>query len=179
MAERKPIGKSLRFKVFKRDLFSCQYCGATPPSVVLEVDHIHPVSKGGGNSIDNLITACFDCNRGKSAGLLTSIPQSVAEKAELLAEKMAQLKAFEKAVRAKRKGEEGQIDEVEDIFRGYFDGYSFKPKFRESVRVFLQHMSVFDLMDAMNRACGRISDKEQAIKYFCGICWKTIKERRE
>jgi 5-methylcytosine-specific restriction endonuclease McrA len=55
MAERKPMSKKLRFEVFKRDSFTCQYCGKTPPLVVLEVDHIHPVSKGGSCGMDNLI----------------------------------------------------------------------------------------------------------------------------
>lgn len=63
---RKPISKKLRFEVFKRDSFTCQYCGKSAPSVVLEVDHIEPVSKGGTNDILNLVTSCFDCNRGKS-----------------------------------------------------------------------------------------------------------------
>jgi len=178
MSNRPSISKSIRFKVFKRDSFSCQYCGATPPSVVLEVDHIHPVSKGGNNSLDNLITSCFECNRGKSAGLLTSIPQSVADKAEILAEKMAQLKAFEKTMRAKRKHEEGLIDEVETSFQNYFEGYKFSQKFRESVRTFLQHISVFDVVDSMNLACVRIKRRDDSIKYFCGICWKKIKDRK-
>lgn len=66
MAKRKAITKKTRFEVFKRDLFKCQYCGAEAPDVVLNVDHIHPVSKGGDNSITNLVTACFGCNSGKS-----------------------------------------------------------------------------------------------------------------
>ena len=176
--ERKPLSKKMRFDVFKRDSFTCQYCGSNPPAVVLEVDHIHPVSKGGRNLADNLITACFDCNRGKSAGLLTTVPQSITDKAEIIAEKMAQMKAFERMVRAKRKGEESSIDEVEDVFKSYFDGYHFNPRFRESVRLFLQHINVFDLMDAMNRACSKIGRRDDSIKYFCGICWKTIKERK-
>ena len=65
MAKRKNLSKSVRFEVFKRDSFKCQYCGKSAPDVVLEVDHIIPVSKGGDNDISNLITACFDCNRGK------------------------------------------------------------------------------------------------------------------
>ena len=36
-----------------------------------EVDHIIPVSKGGDNDISNLITSCFDCNRGKRDKKLT------------------------------------------------------------------------------------------------------------
>lgn len=65
MAKRKPLSKKLRFEVFKRDSFTCQYCGKKAPDVVLEVDHIKPVSKGGKNELLNLVTACFECNRGK------------------------------------------------------------------------------------------------------------------
>ena len=60
------VGKTLRFEVFKRDGFTCQYCGSRPPDVVLELDHIDPRAAGGGDEVINLITACFDCNRGKS-----------------------------------------------------------------------------------------------------------------
>ena len=66
MSKRKTISKKLRFEVFKRDSFTCQYCGKSAPDVVLEVDHINPVSKGGDNDLLNLITSCRDCNRGKS-----------------------------------------------------------------------------------------------------------------
>lgn len=45
---RKAISKKTRFEVFKRDRFTCQYCGATPPGVLLHIDHIHPVAEGGG-----------------------------------------------------------------------------------------------------------------------------------
>lgn len=33
---------SLRFEVFKRDNFTCRYCGQAPPTAILEVDHIIP-----------------------------------------------------------------------------------------------------------------------------------------
>jgi hypothetical protein len=62
-----PISKSVRFEIFARDGFICQYCGTRPPDVVLEVDHIYPVSKGGTDDLINLVTSCYDCNRGKSA----------------------------------------------------------------------------------------------------------------
>ena len=64
--KRTPIPKTVRFEVFKRDSFKCQYCGKSAPDVVLEIDHIKPVSKGGTNDIMNLVTACRDCNRGKT-----------------------------------------------------------------------------------------------------------------
>ncbi len=63
---RKSIPKQIRFEVFKRDSFTCQYCGRKAPEVILHVDHIDPVSKGGDNCIINLLTSCEPCNLGKS-----------------------------------------------------------------------------------------------------------------
>lgn len=60
------VGVRARFEIFKRDDFTCKYCGRRSPDVVLEVDHIHPVSKGGTDDEMNLITSCWECNRGKS-----------------------------------------------------------------------------------------------------------------
>jgi hypothetical protein len=69
---RKQITKKARFEVFKRDNFTCMYCGRKAPEIILEIDHIKPVSKGGSNEIINLITSCFDCNRGKGKRILTN-----------------------------------------------------------------------------------------------------------
>ena len=80
---RKNITKKVRFEVFKRDSFKCQYCGKSAPDVVLEVDHIIPVAKGGDNDISNLITACFDCNRGKSDRRLNDNQTLKLQKEEL------------------------------------------------------------------------------------------------
>jgi len=59
----------LRFKVLKRDNFTCKQCGASPAkdtSVELHIDHIVPWSKGGETIIENLQTLCQKCNLGKS-----------------------------------------------------------------------------------------------------------------
>jgi hypothetical protein len=175
MATRESISKKTRFDVFKRDGFQCQYCGSTPPSVVLEIDHIHPVSKGGKGIIDNLLTSCFDCNRGKAAGLVTLVPQSVTDKAIVLAERMEQLKAFEKLQKSQRKKQEKDIDNIERMFQEHFENNWFTPSFRETVRTFLKSLTVMDLLVAMLTSCGRMPDKNRAIKYFCGICWNKIK----
>lgn len=176
VAERKPLTKKMRFDVFKRDSFVCQYCGSTPPKAVLEVDHINPVANGGKNSLDNLITSCFDCNRGKGAGLLTSIPESVERRAEVMAEKMEQIKAFNRMVKANEKRLEKEVDEVQEAFEFYHPGYSFADKFRRSVRLFLEKVPAHTVVDFMHRACCRIKSRDDALKYFCGICWKHIKE---
>lgn len=62
------ISQKLRFEIFQRDKFTCQYCGRTKDGdkVKLELDHIVPVSKGGTDEINNLTTSCRDCNQGKS-----------------------------------------------------------------------------------------------------------------
>ena len=83
MTKRKNLSKSVRFEVFKRDSFKCQYCGKSAPDVVLEVDHIIPVAKGGDNDLSNLITACFDCNRGKRDKKLTDKQSIKLQKEEL------------------------------------------------------------------------------------------------
>lgn len=60
----------LRFEVLNRDNFTCRYCGRKAPEVILHIDHITPKSEGGTNALENLATACEECNLGKSNLLL-------------------------------------------------------------------------------------------------------------
>lgn len=62
----------LRFKVLNRDNFKCKYCGRSSieDNIKLHVDHILPISKDGLNELNNLVTACEDCNLGKRDILL-------------------------------------------------------------------------------------------------------------
>lgn len=60
------IRPSQRFRILSRDQYTCRYCGRSAPDVVLEVDHVIPVAAGGKNDDTNLVTACRDCNVGKS-----------------------------------------------------------------------------------------------------------------
>lgn len=77
--KRRPIKLNVRFKVFERDGFACRYCGQKAPNVVLHVDHIFPVSRGGPDHIDNLCTACSACNAGKSGEPIDGVTQLIAE----------------------------------------------------------------------------------------------------
>lgn len=77
------IPAKIRFEVFKRDAFTCQYCGRQAPDVVLHVDHIIPVSKGGTNDLANLISACQDCNLGKGARPLSDLSAAERMRREL------------------------------------------------------------------------------------------------
>lgn len=53
------ISQSLRTEVFERDAYRCKHCGTHKK---LSVDHIHPESKGGSTTLDNLQTLCRTCN---------------------------------------------------------------------------------------------------------------------
>lgn len=80
------ISKKTRFEVFKRDSFTCQYCGKKAPNVVLHVDHIKPRKEGGEDSVINLITACLECNLGKGTRTLSDsavISQQIDQLGEL------------------------------------------------------------------------------------------------
>lgn len=56
-----------RRNLFKRDRTTCQYCGRTPGSENLTIDHVVPRSRGGVSSWENCVLACLECNLRKSA----------------------------------------------------------------------------------------------------------------
>lgn len=83
MPKRQSISKKVRFEVFKRDSFQCQYCGRSAPEVLLHIDHIKPVAEDGTNDIFNLVAACADCNLGKGAKPLSDRSEISTQKAKL------------------------------------------------------------------------------------------------
>lgn len=58
------IPESLRWEIWERDDFTCQYCGTRRH---LTIDHILAESKGGTLDSDNLQTLCRNCNSRKGA----------------------------------------------------------------------------------------------------------------
>jgi 5-methylcytosine-specific restriction endonuclease McrA len=70
----RPTSRRTRFKVLERDGYRCRYCGRTSQEVALDVDHLVPVREGGSDDLDNLVTACIDCNAGKSGHPLRAHP---------------------------------------------------------------------------------------------------------
>lgn len=63
--QRTTISYRLRFEVLKRDGFACRYCGARAPNVVLHLDHVVAVARGGDDEMANLCACCSACNLGK------------------------------------------------------------------------------------------------------------------
>jgi len=52
--------------LFARDGGMCMYCGKSPPSLSLSRDHITPMSWGGTDTWNNVVTACKRCNNYKA-----------------------------------------------------------------------------------------------------------------
>jgi 5-methylcytosine-specific restriction endonuclease McrA len=55
-----------RKNLFKRDHYTCQYCGARPGPEELTVDHVLPRSRGGLSTWENCVLACVPCNARKA-----------------------------------------------------------------------------------------------------------------
>lgn len=158
MAKRKAITKKIRFEVFKRDSFKCQYCGAAAPDVLLEVDHIQPVSKGGAGDILNLITACQSCNSGKSNRELSddSAVSKQRDQLEALNERREQLEMmlnWRKGLSSLREDAiDGIADTWNDLLRGQF---SLNEKGLQDVRGWLNKFSVAQIVEAMEIAAAQ------------------------
>ena len=64
---------TLREKIKRRDNYTCQCCGNSvmkEPNLLLEIDHIIPLSKNGMTTEDNLQTLCWKCNRAKGSKIM-------------------------------------------------------------------------------------------------------------
>lgn len=62
------IPPAIRRTVIERDWKGCVYCGADPfKHGDIEIDHVWPASRGGTDTVDNLVVACRRCNRSKGS----------------------------------------------------------------------------------------------------------------
>lgn len=68
------ITKEVRALIYLRDSV-CVYCGVEPKPKTL--DHIIPKSKGGEDSIDNLVLACRDCNQRKADTMVKDLAEAI------------------------------------------------------------------------------------------------------
>jgi len=107
------ITKKQRFGIFERDNFTCQYCGRKPPDIVLEADHMISIKDGGKDDDINMITSCFDCNRGKSGKsvyIQKKKNKSFKKELKLLKERKYQLEAYYDFIKQKSSIERKELD---------------------------------------------------------------------
>ncbi len=181
-----PISKKTRFEVFKRDAFTCRYCGKRPPEVMLEADHVVPVCEGGDNGQANLVTACFACNRGKGGTSLDRCAPVVDELALLQGIQEAMERATIHTVslhaaEAKREAERAVVNRAREWWVQDTGGeYGFQ---ENSIVAFLNRgLSVETIEALMTKATAayhghHVSGLTGAWKYFCGACWIVIRQQ--
>lgn len=152
MSKRKAISKTIRFEVFKRDRFTCQYCGAKAPDVVLQVDHIHPVADDGPHDILNFATACFDCNNGKGARKLDD--RSAVERQRVQIEELQERREqLEMMLAWRDQAEAAKVDVVEEVCqRVGARGGGFVPNEsgKTSIRQWLRRFTLPELLRALD-----------------------------
>ncbi|MES1934632.1 hypothetical protein T35B1_18608 [Salinisphaera shabanensis T35B1] len=159
---RRAISKKARFEVFKRDAFTCKYCGAKAPEVVLEIDHIEPVSKGGTNDILNLVTSCKACNSGKSDRRLsdaTVIEQRQGQLEELQSrkEQLEMMMRWQKELLAL---EDTAVDEAAEFWSNLTDPFSLNEKGRHDLSKLIRKYGLADLLEAMKIAVDKYLNLE-------------------
>lgn len=167
MTVRKAISKTLRFEVLKRDSFTCQYCGATAPDVLLEIDHVIPVASGGPTDILNLVTACTECNRGKRDRKLSDT-SAVKKQRARLEEQQAKIEQLEMLVQWQRDLAELNQHELAVVVNFWLElVHPYRLTFTaiEQLRKMLHTYSVQEVLEAMHasvRAYARF-DKDDLV----------------
>ena len=170
--KRTALSKKLRFEVFKRDSFKCQYCGKSAPDVILHVDHIMPVSKGGTNEILNLITACAECNGGKSAVLLSDDSAIKKQKQQLdeLNKRREQLEMMMEWRNGLAQEENSILEFVCDRFCEAFN-VSLTPHGESTIRGQIKLFGMDEVLEAIAITCSKNITGEKIINYMAGVCW--------
>ncbi len=177
MGERKPIGAKVRFEVFKRDSFQCQYCGKSAPEVILHVDHIKPVFTGGENDIMNLVTSCVECNLGKGKSELSdnTIIEKQRKQLSELNEKREQLEMMLQWRQELREQDDQQLRFLLHIARDDA-GIYFEDDGERQVKNLIKQFGFNEVLYGFEATAKRDNiPKNQFIRYVAGICWKRLR----
>lgn len=155
------ISKKTRFEVFKRDKFTCQYCGRAAPDVVLQADHIDPVANGGQDDLLNLITSCFDCNQGKSDRLLSDDSAMRKRKQQLdqLQERREQLEMMMEWHKSLIDLEEWTVTELNDLFFK-LTGYHLTDTGLDPLKRWVKRFGVDEIIESMKISTSQYLERD-------------------
>jgi hypothetical protein len=134
--------------------------------------------------MENLTTACFDCNNGKSAVPLTSIPLTVEQMAVLRKEKLLQVKVLQWLIYNEQCSVFDSVSMVSDEWMRSIGAnpkkYQITDEAWTAATRFLDRLPLEKVMEAA-RAIWKVSHKSADVqfRYFCGICWNFIREQEE
>lgn len=174
MADLRP---SLRFDVFKRDNFTCRYCGRRTPEAILQVDHVIPRSAGGPDELYNLVTSCAQCNLGKGARLLRDLPEDldIADRAAALAEQERQILELRYWEQQRKDREDAELDQLEQLWP--FEGHGRTHWARSSVLQFLRKLGYAEVAEIVEYVADQahLSTESRAWLVFCKMCWNRVR----
>jgi hypothetical protein len=178
-ARRIAIPKGMRFEVFKRDSFTCQYCGKKAPDVVLHCDHIKAVADGGTTDLLNLITACAPCNLGKSDVPLDDSTTINKQRAQLeeLQERREQIEMMMDWKTELLALQHDTVTQAAEFWASLVPGFSLNERGQQSLKKWLRKYSLDNVLEAMQRSVEQYivgpatpEDVEAAWKYVARIC---------
>lgn len=132
------VNKRTRYLILRRDEYKCYYCGVSADDSQMHLDHIVPYSKGGATDPSNLVTACMDCNLGKStlsAGNVEGILKDISER-NIEFELIKKIEKTEK--KKKRAGRKSVKQEVRVEF-------NLETELENLVQYFLSNMTDIDI----------------------------------
>lgn len=179
-----PVSKRLRFEILRRDNHQCRYCGGRAPEAILTIDHVVPTTLGGSDDPANLVAACKECNAGKS-----SIPADSHLVADVAADALRWAEAM-KVVAATRAAARKEADAIHEEFFDHWNSWTYKNWRGEEIHVDLpgnwessvdqflaSGLEMDDLHELIKVAMGAKTQDEW--RYFCGCCWRRIKDAQE
>lgn len=176
--------KKLRFSIFKRDNFTCQYCGKAPPNAILEVDHVVSRKDGGGDEEINLITACFTCNRGKgkrSVGVDKLRKGGLKKEIEILKEEKDQLVAYYDFLKQRNKYEKQKLNVFQAAWKeASGDSNSLTESGLKSIIRLTENYRAEDIFRAIKITWDKKwgDNHNDQFKYMCGVL-KNLKLERD
>jgi HNH endonuclease len=178
MAQRQAIKKSIRFEVFKRDSFTCQYCGQKAPDVLLEIDHIEPVSKGGTNDLLNLLSACKGCNSGKSDRRLSddSILEKQRKQLEELQERKEQIEMMFNWQKSLLNLDDSVTEQLSNYWSELVPNFSLNENGIKTLRKLRKSFELSEIMGAMKIASDTYITIHQGVteQDSVELAWKKI-----
>ena len=178
------VSKRLRYEILRRDSYTCRYCGRSAPEVPLRVDHVTPVALGGGDEPSNLVTACEDCNSGK-----TSSTPDAAVVADVQQHQLRWGRAMELAAQQ----QSGQQQEKEANWKAFEQAWnSWAAVWRPGVKVAELPDNWKQSVEAL-RVAGLTAQMwpdivetgmtnpgvQDHFRYCCGIAWRQVRELQE
>lgn len=181
------VSRRLRFEILRRDGHTCRYCGAAAPDIPLTVDHVIPVTLGGGDDPSNLVTACQPCNAGKS-----SIPSDAAIVDDVAADALRWAKALELAAWYRSVDRRVMSDLVAEFDAAWskwhitVDGERtdrLVPRdesWRNSIERFIAlGLPIEELVALVPVAMDSTAKPSGTWRYFCGCAWRSITDIQE